>query len=403
MMKSLAMLLAVAMLFGLTACGGKMATTATTSATTSAATTVTTTSATDTQSPTATATTTTESVESSTSTDEQTTTVIPSSTRTEQTKTPQKTTTQKSPTHVTTNGNGGAHEHSFVMTDTTLTDCSVPWVEHYVCACGTMKTVNHMFSSHQWSEWETTKAPTFEKTGEAKRQCSVCKKTETQTLAKRAPYYVSHEIVSKTLPNAHYIGGVDLLSKLFGENNAFQTGDTIVYKINMSDGSANGFELLDTSGCTVTINGNMATVKITGDFSRAEWALKTTDKNGAEKTVLVSYDYILRFAGNIVDAHQVADDVFIDYARAKYGITRDQGITPEEGYTSSRTSSANDPSITGEHGNGYYGTLDDCIFKDKDKKWVETVLWLIDEYNKIGIKAWELSSSNGFIGAVARK
>lgn len=318
---------------------------------------------------------------------------------TKQTATAKPTSTKK-PTVIM--GHNGAHEHNFVLTKTTLQDCDVPWTEYYSCACGTTKTVNHAFSTHQWGEWKTTKEPTPEKTGEAARQCAKCRKTETKTLDKKPPYYISHEVVSTSRPKAFYIDGVDMLTAMFGENKAFQTGDSIIYKINLSDGGSNGFEIIGTSGCTATVSGNKVTVKITGEYPSAEWTFTVYDKNGNKQTMTERYKRVVQHSGNLETINGIMVDLLVAYAHEKYGIEGNQGLRPEDGYTSNRTE-GNDPSITGEHGSGYYGTLDDFFWKADHSNWVKYAMQLIAEYKKIGIKEVDFTIWDSYFGAIAKK
>jgi hypothetical protein len=77
-------------------------------------------------------------------------------------------------------------------------------------------------------------------------------------------------------------------------------------------------------------------------------------------------------------------------------------LRPEDGYTSNRTE-GNDPSITGEHGSGYYGTLDDFFWKADHSNWVKYAMQLIAEYKKIGIKEVDFTIWDSYFGAIAKK
>ena len=410
MKKFLALFLAMTMLCTVTACGNPTADETKTSTTADKISTTTNVEgATENTTDSTVTTSTAIGTEESTSTTEEaqpTESTESTATPTEQTKpttgkkpatTAKKTTQTTKPT-----GNSGAHEHDFVLTKTTLQDCAIPWTEYYSCTCGTVQTINHTFATHQWSEWKTTKEPTFEKTGEAARTCATCNKTETKTLDKKSPYYISHEVVSTSRPNAFYIDGVDMLTKMFGENNAFQTGDSIVYKINLSDGGSNGFEIIGTSGCTAAVSGNKVTVKITGEYPTAEWAFTVYDKNGNKKTIEERYKHVVRHSGKLDTINGIMEDLFVEYAEEKYGISGNSELYPEDGYTSNRTPD-NDPSITGEHGSGYYGTLDDFFWKADKTNWVKSVLELIGEYKKIGITEVDFTIKDSFFGAIAKK
>jgi hypothetical protein len=189
-----------------------------------------------------------------------------------------------------------------------------------------------------------------------------------------------------------------MLTKMFGANTALQTGDSVTYKINMSDGGSTGFSVYDTAGCTATVNGNQITMKITGEYRSAEMVIKTIDSNGNEKKISIVYSYIVQYDGDITKSNWRMEDLLHDYARIKYGIAYDNQIKFDEGYTSDR---ANDPSITKNHGSE--GTLDDYFVKSDKSDWVEYAMWLIGEYKKIGIKSMYCKVTNSAFGALASK
>ena len=188
-----------------------------------------------------------------------------------------------------------------------------------------------------------------------------------------------------------------MLTKMFGENTALQTGDSVTYKINMSDGGSKGFSIYGTAGCTATVNGNKITMKITGEYRNANMTIKTVDSNGNEKKITISYSYIVQYDGDITKVNWRMEDLFKDYARIKYGIAYNNQISLEESYTSDR---ANDPSITGAHGGG---TFDDYFVKSEKSDWVEYAMWLIGQYSKIGIKEMACIVTNNYFGAIASK
>jgi hypothetical protein len=193
-----------------------------------------------------------------------------------------------------------------------------------------------------------------------------------------------------------------MLTAMFGENKAFQTGDSIVYKINLSDGGSNGFEIIGTSGCTATVSGNKVTVTITGEYPSAEWTFTVYDKNGNKQTMTERYKRVVQHSGKLETINGIMVDLLVAYANEKYGIEGNQGLRPEDGYSSNRTPD-NDPSITGEHGSGYYGTLDDFFWKADKTNWVKSVLELIGEYKKIGITEVDFTIMDSFFGAIAKK
>ena len=298
------------------------------------------------------------------------------------------------------------HEHSYTSKVTKNATCTENGVKTFTCSCGSTYTEKISKTGHNWGEWKTTKEPTTSSEGTSQRKCTKCSETESKSIAKlpateNSVYYVNYQVVSKTLPNAYYIDGVDMLTKMFGENKAFQTGDTIVYQINMSNNGNNGFEVIGASGCTASKNGNKVTVHITGEYSSAEWAFKTVNKDGSNKTVKIVYD-VVQYSGNITNSNGCIEDIFKKYALEKYGIETNPNLSGENGYTANRTE-GNDPSITGNHGEGFYGTADDFFWKADKSNWVKYVLDIISEYNRIGIKEWKCCVKSSYFSAVARK
>ena len=101
--------------------------------------------------------------------------------------------------------------------------------------------------------------------------------------AETKPYFVSLEYVSETRPNTFYVDGMDVLSRVYGKSHyAYQTGDTITYRVNMSDGGKKGFKIYETYGCNAKISGNNIIVTITGNKSSASVDLLVNTKNGED-------------------------------------------------------------------------------------------------------------------------
>lgn len=299
-------------------------------------------------------------------------------------------------------GEGGdtEHEHSFVLKSTTLTDCTLEWTEYYVCSCLTTKTVRHWNASHKWGETKTVVEPTLQSEGKAERTCTVCKKTESITLPKKLPYFVGLTVKEKKLLHSTSVRGTDLLSAVYGENSAFQTGDVLVYEVQMSDGSANGFEILGSSGCTCTVDQTRITVKITGEFGAAGWSLKTTDRNGREKVISTDYRRVYRTEKALLTFDAYMEDIFKDYAYEKHSIEFTNGLTVEQGYTAPYRGTPEDPSLTQNHGDG---GCDDWFVKADHENWVEYTLWLLDQYDKLGITEWTVTVHPTCVAIIAAK
>lgn len=101
--------------------------------------------------------------------------------------------------------------------------------------------------------------------------------------AETKPYFVSLEYVSETRPNTFYVDGMDVLSRIYGKSHyAYQTGDTITYKVNMSDGKNKGFKIAETFGCDAKISGNNVIITINGRASSASVDLLVNTKNGED-------------------------------------------------------------------------------------------------------------------------
>lgn len=102
--------------------------------------------------------------------------------------------------------------------------------------------------------------------------------------AETKPYFVSLEYVSETRPNTFYVDGMDVLTRVYGKAHyAYQTGDTVTYKVNMSDGGNKGFEIYSTHGCSAKISGKNVIVSINGTANTASVRLLVDTKSGEEE------------------------------------------------------------------------------------------------------------------------
>ncbi len=78
------------------------------------------------------------------------------------------------------------HAHNYSSSAVTrAATCSQSGVRTYYCSCGATKTEGIPATGHSWGSWVTTKQPTSDSTGTAKRTCTKCSGYETKTLAKR--------------------------------------------------------------------------------------------------------------------------------------------------------------------------------------------------------------------------
>lgn len=132
----------------------------------------------------------------------------------------------------------------------------------------------------------TTEKPTNKPT-EKPTEKPTSKPTEKPTPTKPSaskPYFVSMDVVSVNRPNSFTVNGTHILDKIYGKNAVLQNGDTITYKMNMSDGGTTGFKLSYKKNCSVTTNGNIITVKVNGAaWSDAIVEFTVDTKTGSEK------------------------------------------------------------------------------------------------------------------------
>ena len=159
MKKILALLMAVALLATLTACGEK------TEPNTDTSTTTTTTTSTE-------ATTTVATDETTTATEGTETTAAPTEGET-------PTTTAK-PTEGTATA---AHTHKYTSKVTKAATCAAEGVKTFTCSCGDTYTEKIAATAHKWGEWKQTTAPSYTAKGVETRTCSVCSKKETRDVA----------------------------------------------------------------------------------------------------------------------------------------------------------------------------------------------------------------------------
>ena len=128
-----------------------------------------------------------------------------------------------------------------------------------------------------------TSKPTPKPTTPATKPTTKPTTPTTKPTTPEKPYFVSLEYVSETRPNTFYVDGMDVLTRVYGKAHyAYQTGDTVTYKVNMSDGGNKGFEIYDTFGCDAKISGNKIIVTINGRANSASVEVRVQTKNGYE-------------------------------------------------------------------------------------------------------------------------
>ena len=164
MKKIIALLLALSMLFALTACGGDNETTPTGESTG------------ETTSTTESTTNTTDGTEDST----QGTTEGTTGTETTEPSTTTPPTTTPPTTPPTTEA---THTHSYSSKVTTAATCTAKGVKTYTCSCGNSYTEDIKATGHTWGEWKQTTTPSYTAKGEETRTCGKCSATETRDVA----------------------------------------------------------------------------------------------------------------------------------------------------------------------------------------------------------------------------
>ena len=191
------------------------------------------------------------------------------------------------------------------------------------------------------------------------------------------PYFVKMELVSVERPNAHYIDGVDMLTYMFGENKALQKGDSVTYRIVMSDGGNEGFTIGKTYGFSATLDGNLLTITATGAAQSGAWvSIRSVNESGESISKSVKWDYIIDEDGDISDGQGKMARLLKRYAKF-LGFTVKDGAQMT-GYTIN----------TG----GTMESLTGCTIKDNDDQidipgnsnWIKEVVWLFGEYKKLG-------------------
>lgn len=162
MKKILALLMALALLATLTACGEKTEPNTDTNTTTTTS---------------ADTTTTTDAEESTTTTDATTTDATDESTTTAT----EGTSSTAKPTETTKTD--APHTHKYTSKVTKAATCAAEGVKTFTCSCGDTYTEKIATTAHKWSEWKQTTAPSYTAKGKETRTCSVCSKKETRDVA----------------------------------------------------------------------------------------------------------------------------------------------------------------------------------------------------------------------------
>lgn len=210
----------------------------------------------------------------------------------------------------------------------------------------------------------------------------------TEPVAK--PYIIGLEVVSSNMPNAYYCSnGQDLLSRMYGgKNKAFQTGDSVTIRVNMSDGG-NDFTIRKYAGCTITSqNGNLIKLTFDGSNSRANIFIDAYNESGKKVSKSIGFT-VVRYRGKITEDWTTIYVELKNYAM-RIGLTWVNNGSDMTGYTHDDESK----SIT-----GYTMKMsDDFVPIPGNSRWIEKALWVLDTYKSMGFTRVHLSVvlANGF-------
>ena len=209
----------------------------------------------------------------------------------------------------------------------------------------------------------------------------------TEPVAK--PYIIGLEVVSSNMPNAYYCSnGQDLLSRMYGgKNKAFQTGDSVTIRVNMSDGGSD-FKISSYKGCTITQNGNLVTLNIDGSNQRANVSIEAYNESGRKVSKTIGFA-VVRCKGSILENWSCIYVELKNYA-VRIGLTWVNNGSDMTGYTHDDESK----SITGYTVKG----ADDFVSIPGNSRWIEKALWVLDTYKSMGLTRVKFSVvlANGF-------
>lgn len=204
------------------------------------------------------------------------------------------------------------------------------------------------------------------------------------------PYIIGLEVVSSQMPNAYYCSnGQDLLSRMYGgKNKAFQTGDSVTIRVNMSDGG-NDFTIRKYAGCTITSqNGNLIKLTFDGSNSRANIFIDAYNESGKKVSKSIGFT-VVRYRGKITEDWTTIYVELTNYA-VRIGLTWVNNGSDMTGYTHDDESK----SITGYTVRG----ADDFVPIPGNSRWIEKALWVLDTYKSMGFTRVHFSVvlANGF-------
>ncbi len=295
----------------------------------------------------------------------------------------------------------GNHEHDYgYRKEKTYTYCTESGYEYLYCSCGKYLMGKHNPQNHSYSRKVISQA-THDKEGQAELSCLWCPYTTTEVIPKvNVPYFVGFEIVSVERPNAYYLSnGQDLLTRLYGKNQAFQKGDSLVLKVVMSDGG-NDFELKNyIPRCTCTKDGNLIYVAFDADYpsvmSEASVTIEVSNKDGEKKYQGLIFhiwgeEQSLGISSNCTTELRV-------YAKRLGMQWVSNGTDFVEKYNGGYTWKDESLSVTGCTIKG----TDDLIPVTGNPDWIEEAIHLLDTYASMGFTKINFSVYGGAFTTLA--
>lgn len=172
--------------------------------------------------------------------------------------------------------------------------------------------------------------------------------------------------------------GQDLLTRLYGNDHTIQVGDSVTWEIVLSSGSLDKWEIVSFGG-TYKLNGNKITVTADGSGDKLFVRVRLND-DYTIRYISNEYDVITDARGKITDSESAIEMELIRYTQRK-GMKIASGADIW-GYTWNPALGRCDEniSITKNVDCG-----DDYIIIVGNSDWVDKAIWLIDEYNKMGV------------------
>lgn len=246
----------------------------------------------------------------------------------------------------------------------------------------------------------TTKKKTTATT--TKKATTTTKKTATTTTTRNnsAVVCTGYKLmcVERVDMGISMVGNEHMLDYYLGENKYFNSdGDILVYQFEFEKGSLADCRVgKDPVNCDAVIEGNLLKITLKND-SWQPWAWVGIENSKGEQFTAISIDNLIRCDGPIINNDPAIKQVFLIYAKQKYGIEEWKTTLDDcDGYTADwRKNGGKDPSVTKQHGDG--NLEDDFFYKNDVNDWVGYLEYILKEYSKMGIKKWSIRIAPTFV------